>query len=294
MAPGHAMTSVSDPVCPSCTHMGCDSISVSMCITSSAAVTAASSSFSMFGVHKYFLLRVETPFVSTFQTMSNDADNIIVDDTTAPEEPIGTYETQPIRSRKRERKALDKPSKRSVCFFCNYVGERDTSLPQDDVMDLVDALHQNIGQMESVSLATMISNAYEALRVRKNERLRRGETGLPPMNPATVLEHIRKHTQDAEVKQIVMLEELQEIREQLMDIMFEQHSVTKQRRPNKAAFDCLDKILKLEMVVQSKDASKMAFYSAGARVNTTALKQGAVSTAHKQLISEWRQKRAKE
>jgi hypothetical protein len=210
------------------------------------------------------------------------------------EKDMGGYETQPLKSRKRERKYLGKPAKRSVCFFCNYVGERDTSLPQDDVMDLVDMLQQNIGQMDPVALAKMVSESYEALRARKNARLRHGETQLPFMNAATVLDHIRKHTQDAEVKQIVMLEELQEMREQLMEIMFEQHSVTKQRRPNKSAFDCLDKVLKMELLVQSKDASKMSFFSAGARVNTTALKQGAVSTAHKQLVSEWRQKRARE
>lgn len=210
------------------------------------------------------------------------------------EREMGGFETQPLKSRKRERKHLGKPAKRSVCFFCKYADERDTSLPADDVADLVDMLHQNIGQMDSVTLAKMISTEYDILRARKNARLRRGEKELPFMSPATVLDHIRKHNQDAEVKQIVMLEELQEIREELMEIMFEQHSVTKQRRPNKAAFDCLDKILKMELVVQSKDVSKMSFYSAGARVNTTGLKQGAVSTAHKQLVSEWRQKRARE
>lgn len=128
---------------------------------------------------------------------------------TEDEDAVVGYEPRPLKSRKKERKLLGKPGKRSTCFLCAYVGERDATIPGDDVQKIVEMLRQNTGRMDSSVLAQQIADFYAILRARVNRQLVAGETPLPPMNAATVLEHIRRHHQDVEVKQIVILEELQ-------------------------------------------------------------------------------------
>jgi hypothetical protein len=167
------------------------------------------------------------------------------------------------------------------------VGERETALPSDDVNKIVEMLRQNTGRMDSTILAESIADYYATFRARINSTLQRGETPLPHMPASTVLEHIRKHHQDPEVKQIIMLEELQEIREELLNVVFEKNNKTRNTRGNKVQIDCLEKVIKLELLVQSKDPAKMALYSAGARVNPTVHKQGAVAAATKNLYSYW-------
>lgn len=206
----------------------------------------------------------------------------------AVEEEVVHYEPRPLRSRKRERKALGKPGKNTECFLCSYVGERDTTLPADDVTKIVEMLRQNTGRMNSIALAQQVAQHYAVLRQRVNRQLQRGEVPLPDMPPATVLEHIRRHQQDMEVKQIVMLEELQEIRETLLDSVIEQHPKTKRVRGNMGQLSALERVIKLELLVHSKDPSKMAMYSAGSRVNPAIHKQGIVATNTKTLYSYWR------
>jgi hypothetical protein len=198
------------------------------------------------------------------------------------------FEPRALPSRRKEYKRLHKPGARSDCFLCVYVGERDTLLPSDDVDKIVEMLRQNTGRMDSSALAEMIADYYAGFRAKINSSLQRGERALPPMSAATVLQHIRCHHQDPEVKQIVMLEELQEIREHLMSIMFERNKKTRHTRVNKVHLDALEKIIKTELMVQSKDPSKMALYSAGARINPTIHKQGPVAAATKNLYSYWR------
>lgn len=108
------------------------------------------------------------------------------------------------------------------------------------------------------------------------------------MTAATVAEHVRRHQQDPEVKQIVMLEELQEIREALVALVFEKNNKTGQKRGNKTQIDNLDKIIKLELTVQARDPAKMALYSAGARVDQSIRDQGPVAASTKNLIDMWR------
>ena len=166
-----------------------------------------------------------------------------------------------LPSRKREFKKLGKPSKRSTCFLCCYCGERNTALPNEDVQKIVEMLRQYTGQMDSVSLANMIADYYEEFRSRINSNLLPGEDPLPYMSAATVLEHMRKHTADPELKQVIMLEELQEVREELLKVLFEEHNKKKTRRINKTNLDAYEKVIKLELVVQQKDVSKMAFFA---------------------------------
>lgn len=194
-----------------------------------------------------------------------------------------------LPSRRREFKHLGKPGKRSSCFLCCYCGERNTTLPNDDVQKIVEMLRQYTGKMDSVALAQMIADHYATFQERINTNLLRGEKPLPDMSAATVLEHIRKHTADPELKQVIMLEELQEMREELLKIVFEKHNKRGNKRINKANLDALEKVIKMEMVVQQKDVSKMAFFSAGARVNGMA--QGPVATQTKTLFDCWKKAR---
>jgi hypothetical protein len=108
------------------------------------------------------------------------------------------------------------------------------------------------------------------------------------MSPATVLEHIRCHHQDPEVKIVVILEELQELREEIIKGVMEKHNKTKVRRANKSQVDALEKIVKLELTVQAKDPSKMFGYTAGAHINPDIHKQGAIATSQKNLFNFWR------
>jgi hypothetical protein len=209
-------------------------------------------------------------------------------DAVVEEEAPEYFKPKSLPSRKSERKRLGKVEERSKCFFCSHKGERNTTLPSDDVDTMVEMMRQNTGRMDTGVLAEMIAEYYADFRRKINGQLNRGEMPLAPMSAATVAEHIRRHHQDPEVKQIVILEELQEIREELMDVIFEKNSKTKYKRGNKVQIDNLDKIIKLELLVQGRDASKMAGYSAGARVNPTIHKQGPVATTTKSLLDFWR------
>lgn len=199
------------------------------------------------------------------------------------------FETCMLPSRKRERRILGKHTDTDTCFFCAYIGERDTATPSDDVDKLVTFLRDNTGRMKSRILAEELADQYADLRRKVNANITPGERELPYMSAATVLAHIRTHHQDPEVKQVVILEELQEIREELMGMVFEKSNKTKQKRVKKEVIDAIDKIVKTELQVQRVDASKMAFYSAGARVNPNTLKQGPVAHANKTLLNWFQQ-----
>jgi hypothetical protein len=196
----------------------------------------------------------------------------------------------PVRmpSRKRERKRLGKPGPRSKCFLCSHGDERDTTLPYDDVNRMKEMIRQNTGRMETALLAEMVAEYFADFRRKINSQLNRGERPLAEMSASTVAEHIRRHHQDPEVKQIIMLETLQEAREELTDILFEKNNKTGHKRGNKVQIDNLIKIIDTELKVQSKDPSKMMGYAAGARVNPVIHRQGAVSTATKNLLDYWR------
>ena len=73
-----------------------------------------------------------------------------------------------------------------------------------------------------------------------------------------------------------------------MDSVLEQHPKTKHIRGNLAQLSALEKVIKLELLVHGKDASKMALYCPGQRVNPAAHKQGVVASNSKSLYSYWR------
>lgn len=199
------------------------------------------------------------------------------------------YEAYGLKSRRREKKRfLQKPARRSECFLCAYVGERNTIQVAEEVNVIVEMLRQNIGRMESALLAEQVAAYYGRYQARVNSHLQPGEAPLPPMTERTVLEHIRKHNQDPEVKKLVILEELQEMRESLIDGVLERNKRTKRIRGDKTQIDCLEKIIKLEWQVQTKDPSKMSQYVPGARVASGAGEAGSVVATHgKTLYDYW-------
>lgn len=204
-------------------------------------------------------------------------------------EPKERWDPCPLPSRKKEQKRFGKPGKRSRCFFCAFIGEKLTVVPRQDVHKIVEMLRQNIGIMEDGELAYQIALAYAVLRTKINGSLRPGEPPLPHLSEATVLHHIRRHTQDPEVKVEVIQSELQEARETIMDTgLFEVSSRTGKKRPSKLAVDCLDKIIKLEMLVAKQDVTKMRGYSAGARYDPNTHAQGPVAVSTKTLFEYWR------
>ena len=203
-------------------------------------------------------------------------------------EPPEIYIPLELPSRKRERERLGKPGLRSECFLCSHADERKTTIPSEDVQKIVEMLRENTGRMDMSTLAEMVADFYAEFRTKINQDLLPGETPLPIMTAATVVEHIRKHHQDPEVKQIVMLEELQELREQLLKGCIEKSSKTGHKRGNKTQIENLTKVMKLELEIQSKDVSKMTGYAPGSKVNPTIHKQGPVARSNKNLFDYWR------
>lgn len=201
----------------------------------------------------------------------------------------GPYEAYGLKSRRQEKKRFhQKPARRSECFLCAYVGERTTVQVAEEVNVIVEMLRTNIGRMESATLAEQVASYYARYRARVNTHLQPGEAPLPPMSERTVLEHIRKHNQDPEVKKLVILEELQEVRESLIDVVLERSRNTKRMRGDKTQIDCLEKIIKLEWQVQAKDPAKMSVYTPGARVASGAGEAGSVVSTHgKTLYDFW-------
>ena len=167
------------------------------------------------------------------------------------EEQKEQWEPVPLPSRRKEKKRFGKPIKKARCFFCAFVDEKLTTVPREDVNKIVEMLRQNIEIMEDSELAFQIAREYVTLRQRINSELRIGEKQLPVLSESTILHHIRRHTQDPEVKLGVIKSELQETRETIMDEgLFEKSTRTGKKRPNKQAIDSLEKIIKLEIKVQ--------------------------------------------
>lgn len=210
------------------------------------------------------------------------------------QEEDDAFEPCGLRSRRREKKRFrSKALKRSECFLCSYAGERSAApVGMEEVNVMLEMIRRNTGNMESAILAEMVADYYENFRQRVNARLEPGETPLPRMTAPTVLDHIRRHHQDPEVKKLVQLEELQEMREELLDVVLERSKRTKRVRANKTQVDCLEKIIKLEWLVQGKDLEKMVRYVPGAHVQSGAGEPGSVvAMGGKNLLDYWRRKR---
>lgn len=232
------------------------------------------------------------PFVTSQEAIadynipqSNFAEQVEEEEEVVPE----FFEPRPLKSRRIELESLGEAGSRSQCFGCVYFGEKETTIPSDEMQKLIEMARQSIGRIDMLCLAQGMEDYYEKhIRQRINNRLLPGERLLPRWPAAQILEHIRHHNQDPLIQQVVLLAEAQELRTALLDCCFEMSSKTGKVRPNKHNIESYDRIVKLQLHIQRQDASKMAFYSAGARVNPEILSQGLLSTHTKQLHNYWK------
>lgn len=198
------------------------------------------------------------------------------------------FNPRPLKSRRLETEALGEPGERSTCFGCVYFGEKETTINSQAIQHLVEMSNQSFGRIDMVSLVRGMAEYYEYnIRQKINRNLKPGERPLPPWPAAQILEHLRYHNQDPLVQQVVLLAEVQEIRTDLLDCCFEVSTKTGRVRINKHAIDSYDKMVKCQLHIQKQDASKMAFYAAGARIKPEILNQGIMSTQTKKLVSYW-------
>lgn len=198
------------------------------------------------------------------------------------------FEPCGLTSRRKELKLLGKPGDRKFCFLCSHKGERNAvPCKRADVQRLIDFIRDNHQNMKSTYLAQELAEQYAKIRERVNAARKPHEVALPFMSPASFLDHLRTHLPDAETKQAVQLEELQEARHMLWKLAFQRSRKKKRMRPDKVVFECLSKVYTLELQVQSRPVDKMAFYAAGARMSTNIRNQGPACMANKQLYDFW-------
>ena len=199
------------------------------------------------------------------------------------------FEPRPLKSRRLEIEAFGEAGSRAECFGCVYFGEKDTTIPSDELVKLIEMARQSLGRIDMVCLAKGMADYYEKhIRQKINRHLMPGQKPLPEWKEAQILEHIRYHNQDPLVQQVIILAETQELRAALLDCCFEVSNKTGKVRPNKHNIESYEKMVKLQFHVQKQDATKMSFYSAGARINPEILNQGLLSTHTKSLHNYWK------
>jgi len=181
-------------------------------------------------------------------------------------------------------KTLGDPGPRANCFGCCYYGEKDTTIPSEALVKLIEMSRQSVGRICLVTLAHGMADYYDKkIRQPINAKLPMGERPLPYWPAAQILDHIYNHTQDPLLLQVVLLAKTKEVVNELEECLFEKSSKTGIKKPNKYNIECYDKMVKLLFLIQKQDASKMAFHSAGARINPEILEQGILTTHNKKL-----------
>lgn len=199
------------------------------------------------------------------------------------------FEPRPLKSRRLEIEALGEAPSRSQCFGCVYFGEKDTTIPSDEVAKLIEMSRQSIGRIDMLCLAQGMEEYYEKhIRQKINANLLPGQKPLPAWPAAQILEHIRMHNQDPLVQQVIMLAETQELRVALWESCFEVSSKTGKMRPNKFNIKSYEDVCKLQIFIQRQDSTKMAFSNPGAMLNPQVPGQGLLATNTKQLHNYWK------
>lgn len=211
------------------------------------------------------------------------------EDVDKSEEDDNVFEQQPPKSIKQEKKELGSPESRSSCFGCVMIGERDkTAIPFEEFNQIIEMQRKSVAKVDMITLAIAMARKYKKLRNRINGNLLEGEMPLPPWKASTILEHIRFHNQDPELQQVIVLSEIQEARKVAFHALMEKNKRTGKKRVNKDQAAVYERMVKLQFFVQSKDATKMAFYSSGAFVEPKTLNEGAFASQGKKLVSFWK------
>lgn len=197
------------------------------------------------------------------------------------------FETVPLKSRKRARRALGKPGSRERCFGCVYLGERDTGIPSKDLQLLIDIQRNCAACSDLTPMVKAMAEQYEIFRTKINASLYEGETPLPPWPAAMILDHLENHTLDPEVQKVMVLKEVQELRWEAANLCIEKSKTTGRKRINKSGVDAYEKLVKLQFYLQKLKPEEMDYYSGGSRINPSSTKQGLIATGTKKLIRYW-------
>jgi hypothetical protein len=216
--------------------------------------------------------------------------NVEEDDELEAAEPTG-YQPIMLESREEEEQLLGPPGDRSECFGCVYVGERtNVPIPYEPVAELFEMQRKSLGKVKMAVLAKAMAKKHAEIRREVNRVLaERGDQHerMAEWRARDILEHIRNHNQDPQVQQIIMLEEVQELRERALNASLERDAETGHVRCNKDQLACYEKMAKLQTFLQGVDPSKQAMYAPNARVDAEAKPMSG-----RNLISYWkRQKR---
>lgn len=203
-------------------------------------------------------------------------------------EPPERFRKHPVKSRRLERAEFAKVTPIEECFFCHYVGERNTAIKSQKVERLVQFLRKNVGRMQQRYLAKQLFRLYDDLRTEKNANLRPGEAPLPLMSAGLILLHLRTHHHDPQVKIAFGLDQCQELREFAFERIFEKGDRTGQVRVNREMLHLYKEAWKLELQLQKVDPQKMLFYSADGMMDAATMKTGAIATSNKDLRDYWK------
>ena len=225
----------------------------------------------------------DAPRVSPFDDGDEEDD---VDMTALDDAP--RFEACGLVTRMEEKEELGDPGRRSTCFGCVYIGEREqTAIPYKDIMDLIEMGRAAVGRCDPITLATDMALRYKAIRRKCNQNLMAGEQPLPQWKAATILEHIRMHNQDPETQMWITLCEIQELKQAALEGAVEMNQSTKRKRVNEKQVAAYEKLVKLQWYVQGKDPQKMWGYSGGSHIDPKSINQGMMALSGKNIVSLW-------
>lgn len=206
-----------------------------------------------------------------------------------------TWIPRPVKSRrieaefaKQERQIRDpKDYAPDQCFGCETLdgeGKQQAAIPTDDIEHMRTMVRKCYGRMKTFFLAKGLVKFYEThVRPKVNDNLLPGYDPLPAWPVEDCLHHLRFHHQDPQAKIVMLLEEVEELREEIYGTCLEESSRTGKVRSNSRAVNDFDKLTKLQLSIHSKDPTKMAFYDPGGRINPDATTQGVLSVRTKTL-----------
>lgn len=215
-------------------------------------------------------------------------DDPFAEDTMVDEEDNDVYDACGLITRERELDELGVPDKRSVCFGCVFVGERETTaIPYNDIMDIIEMGRAAIGVSDPVSLAKEMARRYAQVRRECNSSLMEGERPLPRWKASTILVHIQSHTQDPEIGQWVQLRNIQELKDVALQAAVMKHRGTKRLRVDEKQAKVYADLVRLEWFVRKQDAQKSCFYSGGGHIDPKSMRQGIVATSGKPIVALW-------
>jgi hypothetical protein len=201
----------------------------------------------------------------------------------AEPEPPEVMRPRMPKSRRLEVERWGESPCRDDCFGCVYLSDDVTMLPSEELKTLKEMVRQSLGRIKLRVLAEGMHRYFEeAIRQPINNNLRHGERPLPEWPVAQIIDHIRNGNDDPLVQQLVLLDEVKELRQELLPYCMEESSRTGDVRPNKHNIECYERVVKLQLHIQKQDASKMAFAQGSANVNPEIL-SGLLSTHTKRV-----------